>query len=539
MEEEIKVSELPETTNVNDEDTLMIIQDGANKKTAIGNIKNLKRNMTIDFLYRGANKGDCSLIRTKNKTILIDLGSTDATTLISKLREKNVSKVDYLIISHFHGDHCMGYTANYDGQNFIDLIDSDIDFSDCIFIFPKKPDWSQFIYGDTSDSTNRDIAGAIYLPTLESNIVNAVNNKGLTIIRPDDKSIMEIDEGTTLKFLNSDVNNFADYYDVTTYTSSIGKYITAYNNFSLVVELTHNDHNFLFTGDIEPAAQEKIAGDISYCDVLKVEHHSVNGITNKDYFKKISPKIAVVMNTESASPQFRDTVAGLRALGTEIYTSNESHDITVVSTLNNIFVESENGRAEFKTDIEAAFRMIDFSGVKTLNHANKNQIPRNADLNDYIIPGDYSIADSTVATTISNIPYTAGGFKLTVENVDPVKVRQTLRLAAFKNLEFTRIYHNTAGWSEWTQVAQIKHKTISVTVSGSGTGSLGLNVTNCIVLSAYTRTVPTISGINANNIIVATYVNNQSAMWSVNCRDISGNAVANTSLSIEVYYIEI
>ena len=233
-----------------------------------------KNNVEVHFLYRGDNKGDCSLIKTKNRNILIDLGMTDANTLITKLLQKNVTKVDYIIVSHFHGDHVMGYTTNYDASNWTALLNSeDIDFSKCTCIFPKTPDWTKFKYGDTADSTNRDISGATYLPTLETNITNVVTNAGLNILRPNDLSIIEIDEETSLKFLNCDENNFTDYYDDVEYNTGVNKYITIYNNFSLVVELIHGDHKFLFTGDIQKEAEEKIANDITYCDVYKVEHH--------------------------------------------------------------------------------------------------------------------------------------------------------------------------------------------------------------------------------------------------------------------------
>ena len=64
-------------------------------------------NIKVRYLYRGNNKGDCALIQTQEKNILVDLGSTDSETLISKLYSLNVTKIDYVIISHFHGDHVM------------------------------------------------------------------------------------------------------------------------------------------------------------------------------------------------------------------------------------------------------------------------------------------------------------------------------------------------------------------------------------------------------------------------------------------------
>jgi len=398
------------------------------ERTSIINEAEKSNNLEVHFLYRGDNSGDCMLIKAKDKNILLDLGGTNAATLINKLKEKNVSKVDYLILSHFHGDHCMGYTSNYDGQNFIDLLDSDIDFSNCIFIFPKNPDWNQFIYGDTADSKNRDIAGALYLPTLEANITNAINERSLTIIRPDEGDIINIDNETSIKFLNCDETRFIYYYDITFYNSGSGKYITNYNNFSMVAELTHKDHKFLFTGDLPIEAQAKISDELTYCDVLKVQHHGIGTAVNETYYKKISPKIAVVMENGYLT-NTNKTLAGLRLFGTEIYSSNYSHDIVVTSTSSNLFAESDNGKYEQKENSQLAFLMNGIGGVSTLNTPiSEYVIHANSDLNDYTTPGIYLLNSNL--ESIKNTPYDSQNkfsFKMIVEEtINANRVKQTI-----------------------------------------------------------------------------------------------------------------
>lgn len=44
-------------------------------------------------------------------------------------------------------------------------------------------------------------------------------------------------------------------------------------------------------------------------------------------------------------------------------------------------------------------------------------IPSNSDLNDYKIDGQYYCPNGTTAKTISNTPYSSGGFGLTVHRV--------------------------------------------------------------------------------------------------------------------------
>lgn len=404
----------------------------------------------VHFLYRGDNKGDCTLIKTKNKNILVDLGITDASTLITKLLQKNITKIDYIIVSHFHGDHVMGYTENYDASNWTTLLNSeDIDFSECICIFPKTPDWTQFIYGDTASSTNRNIAGATYLPTLETNITNVVTNAGLTIVRPNDLSVIDIDEETSLKFLNCDADNFTDYYDDVEYNSTLQKYVTCYNNFSMVVELKHGDNKFLFTGDIEELAQEKILDDLSYCDVLKIQHHGTNANVNKEYYLKLKPKVAVLMNTGTTNRN-NPMQVGLKLLGTEVYASNESHDVVVLSSGNSIYTKSEKGRSDFKANIGKALEINDFTPVYTLGVFG-TEIPQGADLNDYTTPGIYYSNNTTITQSLSNCPVASGGFKLIVEyNQATNRIIQTIKVNdQGKSLCYIRTYVDS--WGNWVK----------------------------------------------------------------------------------------
>lgn len=50
--------------------------------------------------------GDCTLIITPNhKKILIDGGDGENDTVIQYLLDKRITKLDYIIISHFDDDH--------------------------------------------------------------------------------------------------------------------------------------------------------------------------------------------------------------------------------------------------------------------------------------------------------------------------------------------------------------------------------------------------------------------------------------------------
>ena len=71
MEEEVKISELPDATDVNDDDLVMVVQDGFNKQVTFENFQKEKVSKTGDTLtgeLNFNNKNDYAAIR-KTRTI--------------------------------------------------------------------------------------------------------------------------------------------------------------------------------------------------------------------------------------------------------------------------------------------------------------------------------------------------------------------------------------------------------------------------------------------------------------------------------------
>jgi competence protein ComEC len=74
----------------------------------------------------------------------------------------------------------------------------------------------------------------------------------------------------------------------------VGK--TDINDLSLIMMLHHNKIRFLFTGDLNRKIGTYLSNtsdDIS-ADVLKVPHHGTEGVAPNKFFKKVSPKYALV-----------------------------------------------------------------------------------------------------------------------------------------------------------------------------------------------------------------------------------------------------
>jgi len=69
-----------------------------------------------------------------------------------------------------------------------------------------------------------------------------------------------------------------------------------FNNASIVVKLSYKNADFLFTGDIEEAAEKKLLiwQNILRSDILKVGHHGSETSTNLEFLDRIDPRIAVI-----------------------------------------------------------------------------------------------------------------------------------------------------------------------------------------------------------------------------------------------------
>lgn len=204
--------------------------------------------------------GDCTAIITKHKkVILIDTGASHSYSLIKEVLESNdVQKIDYLIISHYHGDHCQNLSS----------LSADFDMSTTTYLLPKHTD--KFVYSET------DV------------LAIAENN---TIIYPDNLYNLEVD---SLKFTFFNCNS----EDIVYYDENSNNY----NDYSMCCYCECGNTRILFTGDISPTAQARIyANDfLKPAQILKVEHHGYDAFVNTDYLFKVKPTYAVISEAESA-----------------------------------------------------------------------------------------------------------------------------------------------------------------------------------------------------------------------------------------------
>ncbi|HNX64862.1 MAG TPA: ComEC/Rec2 family competence protein [Oscillospiraceae bacterium] len=199
--------------------------------------------------YIDVGQGDCELIVSKDKTVLIDSGEYEnAPEVISYIQSLGITKLDYVIGTHPHSDHIGGLP---------EIIQS---FDIGKVIAPK-------VSGKMTPTTKTYI-----------NFLNAVKDKGLKLTPATVGEEYQLDENTVLKIL-APLND----YD-------------SLNNYSIVCMVTHGENKFLFMGDAEKESETDLLeknADID-ADVLKAGHHGSNSSSTMKFLSAVSPLYSVV-----------------------------------------------------------------------------------------------------------------------------------------------------------------------------------------------------------------------------------------------------
>lgn len=217
----------------------------------------IPKNLKIYFVDVG--QGDCTFIVTpNNKTILIDGGGSDSkefdvgkSTLLPYILDRGVTKIDYIVITHFDQDHVGGILTILEelkvGKVYI----------------PKQIEDSDNYKRFVDIVKNKKISVKILK---KGDILKFDNNISFEILWPSEKQIKE----------------------------------NVLNNNSIVAKLKYNNFEVLFTGDIEKIAEEEILKEYSKnlnklkATVLKIAHHGSKTSTTSNFLRAVNPKICLI-----------------------------------------------------------------------------------------------------------------------------------------------------------------------------------------------------------------------------------------------------
>ncbi len=276
----------------------------------------LAKDLTVNYLDIG--QGDSELIELpEGKNILIDSGDKDAgNKLLGYLKERNISTLDLVIITHPHIDHYGGLLQAIKTININQVFDSGAITSSPTYLKLLK----QF--------ADKKTKFAIPRKGQELSFANGIT---LKILAPEDP---------LLKNTRSDANNS-----------------------SIVTKLTYNKVSFLFTGDIEEESQNRLlkddSGDLK-SDILKVAHHGSRYTSSKEFLQTVKPKVAVIscgIGNSYGHPH-QEALDRIKSENIKLYRTDldgtimitsDGNDFKIKKTKSNTTVKSENARIDLNS----------------------------------------------------------------------------------------------------------------------------------------------------------------------------------------------
>lgn len=201
--------------------------------------------------------GDCCVIKSPmGKNIIIDGGNNrdydyGEQVVVPYLLDRKITKIDFLMVSHFDADHCGGLFAVVKNLKVDTIIlgKQDCEYENCV----------EFL-----------------------KVAKAKNVKVISVQAGD---VVKIDKYSQFQILWPDRQNMISENGI--------------NNNSILAKFVCRDFRMLFTGDIEEKAEKEILekyenSNILDCDVLKVAHHGSKSSSIQEILEKITPKIAVI-----------------------------------------------------------------------------------------------------------------------------------------------------------------------------------------------------------------------------------------------------
>lgn len=261
--------------------------------------------VSVHFIDVG--QGDCELIVAGDTRVLIDSGEAIySDRVINYLSELGFRRIDYVIATHPHDDHIGGMA---------DILEK---FSVDKIIMPEVP---QEIL-PTGQNFER------MLDVIEKKSINAEYSRlGSTIT---------LGNGAVLEILAPIHNDYSSL-----------------NNFSIACRLVHGSKSFLFTGDIERAAESDIvnSGEYIRSDVLKVAHHGATSSSTPAFIDAVSPEYAVISAGQGNSYGHPKTevLERLWNHGCKVLTTMESGNIVFVSDGESLEIYCDHGTGDFTT----------------------------------------------------------------------------------------------------------------------------------------------------------------------------------------------
>ena len=263
---------------------------------------------TLTVHYIDVGQADAILLETEGKFMLIDGGNKDDSQLVvSYLEQQGVSELEAVVCTHPHEDHVGGLPA-------------------VLAVYPTKA-----VYAPTKTYSSKIFDSFLYY----------VDQQGLDVTIPSPGQLL----------------TFGDM--IMTFVGPVQSYAET-NDTSIVISAFFDDVRFIFTGDMEVAAENDMLdywGEQMDWDstVLKVGHHGSSTSSSYRFIREIDPEYAIVSvgKDNSYGHPHKEVISRYADAGIPMLRTDELGHIVVTADGSDVQITWQNQSAQ-PDDVEPA-----------------------------------------------------------------------------------------------------------------------------------------------------------------------------------------
>lgn len=236
----------------------------------------------LNAYFINVGQGDAIYLEFPNGTNALIDGGPSGEPVYQFLKEKGVTKLDRVVLTHPHSDHYRGLKKvfnSFDVKNYYDTRAENVDAQ--------------------GDNNLRDLAKA---------------KPGCKTLYPEPGSELKWDSKVTVKVMSSCTEAVQMHNNDET------------NNCSLVLRVYYNGHGILLMGDAESTIETalmRIYRSGLNSTYIKVGHHGARTSTSASFLARVQPKVAIISvgKDNVYGHPHKETLDRLRAAGAQIFTT--------------------------------------------------------------------------------------------------------------------------------------------------------------------------------------------------------------------------